>query len=350
MNFIVRNAVPGDSEKLIELTSLAPMKGKIGLRIDRQPDFFRLLHLSESFITLVAENNQQQIIGCFAATKNKMVIGNEIMDVYYLRDLKIHPVYQGGMLAYSLVKKMYATLLQKGADILCCTMASGNDAVVPFFEGRVGIPAFNEVVKYNVYQILPSYNAKFSGAQPAEDKTLLADFFNKQFNQFALKPCKISPDELKDCVNFSTANDNGITAAVAAFDPSFCKQNIVTHYSFSIAVLLNTLKVLKYFIRLPSLPEKQVPLRIIYTKYIASTASENCLKNIIQHLRHYAFNKDYHLIAIAVDENDSGMNKLLKPLSRFVFKSSLLVTSLKKNDRLIATIKEGSCYEDYSLV
>ena len=65
MNFIVRNAVPGDSEKLIELTSLAPMKGKIGLRIDRQPDFFRLLHLSGSFITLVAENNQ--------ATNNRLL-------------------------------------------------------------------------------------------------------------------------------------------------------------------------------------------------------------------------------------------------------------------------------------
>ncbi len=98
--------------------------------------------------------------------------------------------YKGGMLAYSLVKKMYATLLQKGADILCCTMASGNDAVVPFFKGRAGIPAFNEVVKYNVYQILPSYNSKFSGAQPAEDKTLLADFFNKQFSRFTLKPCE----------------------------------------------------------------------------------------------------------------------------------------------------------------
>ncbi len=75
-----------------------------------------------------------------------------------------------------------------------------------------------------------------------------------------------------------------------------------------------------------------MPLRIIYTKYIAFTGNENYLKNIIQQLRHYAFNKDYHLIAIAVDENDSVMNKLLKPLSRFVFKSSLLVTSLKKND------------------
>ncbi len=211
-------------------------------------------------------------------------------------------------------------------------------------------PLFEEAAKYNVYQILPSYNSKFSSAQPCEDKTSLTDFFNRQFGQFTLKPCKISPEELDDCINFSTMNEKVISAAIAAFDPSFCKQNIVTHYSFSIGVLLNILRLLKYFMKLPSLPEKHVPLKIIYAKYLAFTGTERLLTNAIQQLRHYAFNKDYHLIAVAVDEKDNGMNKLLKPLSRFVFKTSLLVTSLKKNDSLISTIKQGRCYEDYSLV
>ncbi len=350
MNFIVRNARPEDSEKLIELTSLAPMKGTIGLRIDRQPDFFQLLHLSESFIALVAENNEQQLIGCFVATKNKMRIADTVRDIYYLRDLKVHPEHKGSPIAYSLVKNMYSILLKEGADILCCTMASGNDAVVPFFKGRAGIPAFEEVAKYNVCQILPSYNSMFLNTQSFENKKLLADFFSKQFSQFTLKPCEVSTDELEDCVNFSTHDDNGIAAAIAAFDSSFCKQNIVTHYSFSIAALLNTLRLLKHFIKLPSLPERNVPLKIIYTKYLACAGNESCLKKVIQQLRHYAFIEDYHLIAIAADEKDNGLNKLLKPLSRFVFKSSLLVTSLKKNDSLISTIKQGKCYEDYSLV
>lgn len=350
MNFTIRNAIPGDSEKLIELTSLAPMKGTIGLKIDRQPDFFRLLNLSESSIVLVAENNQQRIVGCFAATKNKMAINNELRCVYYLRDLKVHPECKGSTIAYTLVKNMYSILLKEGADILCCTMASGNNAVLPFFKGRAGIPAFDEVVKYNVYQILPAYNSKFSDTQLRQDETLLADFFKKKFGGFTFKPCEISPEELKECVNFSTFDKKGDGAAIAAFDPSFCKQNIVTHYSYSIAVLLNILRLLKYFTKLPSLPKKNVPLKIIYAKYLAFEGSEHSLKNVIQQLRHYAFNKNYHLIAIAVDERDHTLNKLVKPLSRFAFKSSLLVTSLKKNERLISTIKQGRCYEDYSLV
>ena len=134
MNFTIRTAVSEDSDKLIELASLTSMKGAIGLRIERKPDFFRLLHLSESFIMLVAENNSQQIIGCFAATQNTMCINGKKLPVYYLRDLKIHPDYKGSMLAYLLAKKMQIRLLNEGADILCCTMASGNNAVVPFLK------------------------------------------------------------------------------------------------------------------------------------------------------------------------------------------------------------------------
>ena len=40
---VIRKALNGDSEALIELTRLAPMKGRISLRIDRKPDFFSLL-------------------------------------------------------------------------------------------------------------------------------------------------------------------------------------------------------------------------------------------------------------------------------------------------------------------
>src|SRR5215831_6381889 len=148
MQFTIRDAVPEDSDKLIELISLTPMNGVIGLKIDRKPDFFRLLHLSQSFIVLVAEDNTQQIIGCFAATKDEMCIEGKSSLVYYLRDLKVHPDHKGSMIAYHLVKKMHGRLLKEGADILCCTMSSGNEAVEPFFTGRAGIPPFTEIAKY----------------------------------------------------------------------------------------------------------------------------------------------------------------------------------------------------------
>lgn len=351
MNFIIRDAVPEDSDQLLELTALTSMKGAIGLRIDRQPDFFKLLHLSESFIVLVAENNLQQIAGCFSATKSYMSIEEEKSVVYYLRDLKVHPKYSGSMLAYSLVKKMYKRLLKEGADILCCTMAGGNNAVIPFFQGRAGIPAFTEVAKYNVYQLLPSYNSKLPADETPADKSALADFFNKSFRKFSLNPYKIFAGELNDCINFSAVKNNNVDAAIAAFDAFPYKQNIVTGYSISVTVILAALRFIKLFFRFPALPKKNIPLRIIYAKFYAcSKGKEQVLKNLIQQLRNYAFKNNYHLVAVPADEKDIEMNKLFKPLSRFVFKTVLLVTSLQKNEDAINRIKQGICFEDYSLV
>ncbi len=351
MQFTIRDALPSDSEGLIALTSLTPMEGKIGLKIDRKPDFFRLLHLSDSFIMLVAENNKQQITGCFAATKNKMYIDSKISVVYYLRDLKVHPDYKSSRLAYYLVKKMYNRLLNEGADILCCTMASGNDAVVPFFEGRGGIPPFIEIAKYNIYNILPSYNSKFIKQEKQVDPIILADFFNTCFKNFSISPYEILPDELNDCINFLSANGKNIDAAIAAFDPFAYRQNIVTHYSFSIAVMLSGLRFLKLFFKLPSLPEKNKPLKIIYARYYAFiSGNEIAFKNLIFQLRHYAYKENYNLLSIATDEKDRIINKLLKPISRFVFKSSLLATSLRNNEEVLYSMKKGIGFEDYCFI
>jgi hypothetical protein len=111
------------------------------------------------------------------------------------------------------------------------------------------------------------------------------------------------------------------------------------------------LRFLKLVFKLPSLPKRHIPLRIIYAKYYACIKDkEQALKSLIQQLRNYAFENNYHFVAVAADEKDVNMNKLLNPLSRFVFKSTLLVTSLQKNREVINCIKQGICFEDYSLI
>ena len=351
MNFIIRDATPKDSGKLLELTALTPMKGTIGLRIDRQPDFFSLLRLSESFILLVAENNSQEITGCFAATKSYISVDDKVIAAFHLRDLKIHPEYSGSMLAYLLVKKMHERLLKEDADILCAAMAAGNKAVIPFFAGRAGIPAFTEAANFNVYQILPKHNPRLTDNKTTTGKCALAEFFNICFKTFSLKPAALGTAELDNCVNFSFVKNNTVEAAITAFDPFPYRQNIVTSYSISIAAILTVLRFIKLFFHLPALPKQNIPLKIIYARYYACIKDkEPALKHLIEQLRNYAFKKNYHFVAVAADEKAFDINKLLKPISRFTFKSTLLVTSLQKNEDVINRIKQGLCYEDYSLV
>ncbi len=351
MQFKIRDAQQHDSDGLIALTALAPMKGSIGLRIDRKPDFFKLLHLNDSFIMLVAENSIHQITGCIAATKKKMYIDGKISIVYNIRDFKVHPGFKNSRLAYYIVKKMYARLLQEDADILCCTIASGNDAVAPFLTGRGGIPPFIEIAKYNIYNMLPSYNSTYKYEEKKVDPLIIADFFNTCFKNFSISPYEIQPGELNDCIHFLSANEKHIDAAIAAFDPFAYRQNVVIHYSFSIAVMLAGLRFLKFFFKLPSLPEKNKPLRIIYAKYYAFIpGNEIAFKNLILQLRHYAYKENYNLLSIATDEKDRIINKLLKPISRFVFKSTLLATSLRNNEEVLYSMKKGISFEDYCFI
>jgi hypothetical protein len=63
----IREALPSDNEGLLQLTSVTPMKGQISIRIDRNPDFFRLLSMRGQSKTLIAEQSGT-LAGCFSVS------------------------------------------------------------------------------------------------------------------------------------------------------------------------------------------------------------------------------------------------------------------------------------------
>jgi|KBSMisStandDraft_5_1062788.scaffolds.fasta_scaffold18704_5 hypothetical protein len=352
MNFTIRDAVPGDSEKLIKLTNLSPMKGAIGLRIDRNPNFFSLLELSESYILLIAENKENEIIGSFAATKNQLYIMGKQTIAYYLRDLKIHPYKKDLPIAYMLVKKMYERLKSINADILYCTAAAGNNAVIPFFEGRSGIPSFVNVSNFNVYELLPKAN-RSEAAVLMKSNASAGEFISSEYSKkYAVYPTGLTNDiNSNNSINVADEENGKINAFINGFNPSAYKQNIVTSYSFAIRLLLSALRFLKLFLPFAPLPKKNEPLKILYVRYYAY--AQNRKKEFVRLLKSlccYAYKKQYHFVSIAVDEKDVAVNKIIKPLSKFVFKSSLMMTSLNNNEKLLQQVKAGILFEDYALV
>jgi hypothetical protein len=351
MKFIIRDAVFEDSDKLVKLAGLTPMKGTIGLRIDRTPDFFSLLKLSESFIALVAENIDKEIIGSFVATGNQLCIMQKVTTAYYLRDLKIHPDYKGNSVAYMLVKKMYERFKALQADILYCTAADGNNTVIPFFTGRAGIPAFVNAGNFNIYQLLPKRNNKQNALPDTLDKQEI-QFFQKEYvKKYAFYSDNIQEDISHNGINFLQLKNETITAAVNTFDTSAFKQNIVTSHSFSIGLLLFLLRFLKVFLPISSLPKKNEPLKILYARYYAYIqGKENDLIVLLNKIRAYAYAKQYHFVSIAADEKDIMTNRIVKPLSKFIFRSALMVTSLQNNKELLQQICNGVKFEDYALV
>jgi hypothetical protein len=345
----IRLATENDSAGLLVLSAMTPMSGTISIRIDRYPDFFDLLKQRGPYIAIIAEDEEKEIVGSFTATRQTFYIDKQAVSVYYLADLKVHPGYTGTTLAYRLVKAMREELESSSADLLLCTTADGNQLVSPFFNGKAGIPPFEQIATCIIHQLLPSPNyndesaAKLSRTQlPTEDFYLEV---NKRYG------CYPAPTDLSSCMHFTHSTNGNIIASVSAADTSAYKQNILIDYPFFTAVALRMLRITKNIFDLPDIPKKNDALKLLYVKYWGCVQGhEHILARLINDARGFAFQNNYHFLSIPVDEKDVAMLRLMKKWRSFNFRSNILMTSLRNNEELVHYLKSQLIYEDYSLV
>lgn len=344
----IRSAKDSDSNALIHLTGLTPMKGKISLRIDRRPDFFQLLHKRGNYIAIVAETDNNEIVGSFTAACQSFFVEQKEIPVYYLGDLKVHPELSGSSLAFRLVKKMRTELETRGADLIFCTAAEGNHSVIPFFSGKAGIPLFQNISKYNVYQLLPKkINRSVEYTAESTMTNELQLFYHNFYTRYEFRPSL----ELSDCIHFVKRKDGKIISAISVTDPSSFKQNVLIGYPVSIKLLLTILRILRPLFVLPQLPVKGSPLKVLYVKYWADTEfSDKNLEELISQARDFSYKHNYHFLTIATDEKDEWMKKFMRRWKMFVFNSNGLLASLNQQTTLIERIGRGITYEDFSLV
>jgi len=327
------------------------MKGIIGLRIDRKPDFFKLLRLGDSYLALVAITVENDIVGFFAAVKTSLCLLGKETTAWYVRDLKVHQAYKGSSVGFRLVKTMQARLKEVNADILCCTVAAGNDLVVPFFEGRTGIPEFIKLGDFNVYQLLPARDKNNEIKNLSVANNSLTAFFRRFFKRYSYHPMAYNEEPPEGSMIFTECEGQTVDAAIIAFNGQPYRQNVVTSYSWMIAVLLAALKFVKLFIPLAPLPGKNEPLKMVYARWYGfAKGKEKAFTAVLKKVRHYAFNNGYHFVCIAVDAADRELVRLVKPMSSFVFKSSVMIASLKNDRSLLNEIRNGLSYEDYAIV
>ncbi|QMU28172.1 GNAT family N-acetyltransferase [Adhaeribacter radiodurans] len=325
------------------------MKGVISLRVDRHPDFFELLRQRGEFIALVAENENKEIVGCFTAARQNFMYRQNQTPVFYLGDLKVHPFLKGSSLAYRLVGHMYDELKKHNADLLLCTAADGNQAVMPFFDGRLGIPQFKRMGRFFIYQVLPRRTSPgYHVLEGIDVNNKLNCFYTSFYQRYRFHPVI---NHLDGCIHFIKENSGFISAAISITDTSSYKQNVVLDYPFSLALLLNLLKGVSAFISIPTLPQKNEALRIAYVRYLGvENNKEADLVSVIQQARHWAFDNNYHFLNIAINENDERLIKLMDRWKQFIFISHGLLTSLAGHSEMVDEISHSVIYEDFSLV
>jgi hypothetical protein len=348
---IIREGSDADNEGLVDLVSLSPMKGNISIRIDRNPDFFRLLELRGTSFVIVAEW-KNKLIGSYSASAVKVFINGEPETVYYLADFRVHPDFRKSTVAARLARAMLQKLEFLDADLLFCTAAYGNADVMPFFKGRAFLPPAGEVGIFRVLQIIPTpiktRGAKFHLTEGSPASSLVS-FFNNFMKTYQPGPA-YSESSFENTTLITASCNDQLVAALALFDAGIVKQNVLIGLPFVlkwIVALISAINFIYPFVRLPKINQE---VRILYIKSFAcKPGHEDALKALLGRARNLAYEKKYTFLAIGIHEKDPFL-KIFSGYPKFIFKSMGFVASLKDKDFKINDILRGIPFEDFSLV
>jgi len=347
----IREATEADNPGLINLTSLTPMKGEISIRIDRHPDFFRLLKRRGNCIVYVMEKDEE-IIGSFSAAEVKCFINGKQSIVYYIADLKIHPIIQKTVYTVRLISVLYDHLVKKDADIVFCTVAYGNDEVLPFFNGRAGLPRFKNIGIFTVFQMIPFPQARINNHYHIEQSTIDNDLLSL-YNEYAKKyqfGHLLNKHSLDSTINYSIKLDGDYKAAISLVDVGDAKQNVIIKLPTPIRILVKFMNCISRILPIFHLPHPNEPIKILYIKAFAwKDDYKDAFKILIDKAMETAYRRKYNFLSIGLHEKDL-LQKTFSRKMKFTFKSIGLVTSLQGNTGTIEDIMNGIPFEDYSLV
>jgi len=347
----IRTARLNDNDKLVELARLTPMQGTISICIQRQPDFFSLLHKKGEPHVLVAEEDDM-IVGCVSIVKVEMVLLNRPTTFHYLCDLKVHPQYRNKKVATQLCQAMHEYLIEIGGDLLFSTFADGNQKVIPIMNGKSGIKNAQTVGKFHILQLVPQKNAKLNTEYeivPYSDEEKVLQLHQKFSKRYVLHP-SISAKSFLNCTHYAALKNNEPVAVISLFDPRNLKQNILIDLPWYFDVAVKLLRVAKPVLSLPYLPHKGESISILYVKAFSYLPGyEDAFLSLLNYAKQIAFTNNYSFLSITFHETDE-LRKRLQAFKAFPFKAHGMICSLKNNSKVIDQIKGGNVLEDFSLI
>ena len=345
-----RLATNDDNQQLIGLTASSGMDGIISLRIDRNPDFFKLLNMrGESKVFVALDNNT--IIGCLCVSAQQVYVDGQILPFQYICDLKVAESFRNRGIGLQLCNELADYLLSIDADLAFLNVSKGNTKPASFFKNRPNIPDFVNIGDYNVYQFIgkkkksshPQYKVELT---PVNDE--LITFLNGHYSKYELG-CVITREKLENADIFTIQHKKYIIATICLVDIMNVKQNVVTKLSWRLKYLLKLMNTFNRILGISKMPLLGEPVRMMYIKYLAvNNRDKSLVKLLINHARNIVYERSYSFISIGLHEKDP-LSLCFAGLLKLTFNAVGMLISIKDNRTLLKKVKQGIPFEDYSL-
>lgn len=340
-----------DNLKLIQLTAESGMAGDIGLRIDRKPDFFSLLKTRGNTKVFVAEENGE-IVGAICVSLQNVYVGGELYPLQYIGDFKVAKKFRNKGIGLELCNKMADYVISKDSDLAFLNVSKGNTKPLSFFKNRPGVPDFDNIGIFKIYQIIGKRKKRTSSEYPIVEASLddkVIHFFNVYYSDYQLGPA-LTKEKFENTRIFLIRESDRIIAAMSLIDTMPVKQNVVTTLSWKLRLLLKLINICSGFLGISKMPLLNEPVKMLYIKYLCVDANNKRIaKLLVNYARNIAFEMSYSFVSIGLHEKDQ-LNNCLSGLPKLKFRSVGMLLSIKDNRHLINKVKNGIPYEDYSLV
>jgi Acetyltransferase (GNAT) domain len=346
-----RLATHADNQQLIALTAASGMAGETSLRIDRKPDFFKLLQLRGETRVFVAEE-ENTIIGSLCVTLQEVYVGEQILPLQYIGDFKVATAYRNKGIGLEICNQMASYVIDCGADLAFLNISKGNTKPLSFFKNRPQVPDFEDIGVFNIHQFIgkkrKSSHPSFT-IEPVQVTDELIQFLNSHYRKYELGSV-VTKEKLESTDVFIIRQNKQIAAAMCLTDTMECKQNVVTALSWKLKCLLKGVNAVSGISGLSRMPVVNKPVRMMYIKYLAVNNHEKELvKALINHARNIVYNKSYSFVSVGLHEKDP-LNNCFSGMLKLSFNSVGMLVSIKNSKALIEKVKQGIPFEDYSLV
>ena len=335
------------------------MPGAIGLRIDREPDFLRLLSLrGEGTVLVQVEDGEIQ--GCISASSRPVRAAGARRTLWYVGDLKVRPDCRKRGVGAALAVAALDYLLDQGADLLACVVARGNHRVLTFLEGKFQIPPFRSLGPMSVLMVLASRRGPGDGFLVREgtgpDAPELAELYRESSLRYELAPILDEEDWMQAveedpavCQVLVAEEEGRIQATGWLFDVQWAKQHVVVSLPAGLAALTAPLRPLGGLSPAFRIPREGERVALLCLRHLGVRGDNTAaLRALVSEARRRAHAGGFPFVVCGLHEGDP-FRRAFRRLPRFSMGSEVYLTSLQGNPGLVGEVGKGVPVEDYAL-
>ena len=152
-----RDATMADNDALLDLAAACETRGAIGLRVEREPDFFALNRLERDGWRVGVANGltPRSVAGCVGVSPRHVYLEGSPQLTAYAGDFKVHPAHRGGPAGDVLTRWACTAAREWGGDDILglMTVLAGNAPMERRSEGPRGLPVFTRFATIRTHAI-----------------------------------------------------------------------------------------------------------------------------------------------------------------------------------------------------